>query len=95
LKHEAIIKEIRSNSQGLPLNRILPGDCVEVMESLPAGSVDLVFADPPYNLQLNHTLLRPDMSRVEAVTDGWDQFAGFGEYDRFTQNWLSACRRVL
>jgi DNA modification methylase len=95
LKHEAIIKEIRSNSQGLPLNRILPGDCVEVMESLPAGSVDLVFADPPYNLQLNHTLLRPDMSRVEAVTDGWDQFAGFGEYDRFTRNWLSACRRVL
>lgn len=68
---------------------------MEVMESLPAGSVDLVFADPPYNLQLNHALLRPDKSRVEAVTDGWDQFAGFGEYDRFTRNWLSACRRVL
>jgi modification methylase len=79
----------------LPLNQILQGDCVEVMESLPAGSVDLVFADPPYNLQLNHTLFRPDLSRVEAVRDDWDQFEGFAEYDRFTRAWLSACRRVL
>jgi len=68
---------------------------MEVMESLPTGSVDLVFADPPYNLQLNHTLWRPDMSRVDAVTDQWDQFEGFAEYDRFTRAWLSACRRVL
>jgi len=68
---------------------------VEVMESLPAGSIDLVFADPPYNLQLNRTLWRPDMSRVEAVTDDWDQFEGFAEYDQFTRAWLNACRRVL
>lgn len=83
------------NLQQLPLNQILLGDCVEVMQSLPAGSVDLVFADPPYNLQLNRTLWRPDLSRVEAVTDGWDQFEGYEEYDRFTRDWLSACRRVL
>jgi DNA modification methylase len=77
------------------LNRILQGDCVEIMESLPAGSVDLVFADPPYNLQLQQTLWRPDMSRVDAVDDDWDQFSGFADYDQFTRRWLTACRRVL
>jgi len=68
---------------------------VEVMDTLPAGSVDVVFADPPYNLQLNRTLWRPDMSRVDAVDDDWDQFKGFAEYDHFTHLWLTACRRVL
>lgn len=79
----------------LPLNQILPGDCIEVLNSLPANSVDLVFADPPYNLQLRHDLYRPDMSKVAAVNDGWDQFADFKAYDAFTTNWLRASQRVL
>jgi len=79
----------------LPLDRILPGDCIEVMHALPEKSVDLVFADPPYNLQLQSDLWRPNMTRVEGVDDGWDQFGGFADYDRFTRDWLSACRRVL
>ena len=79
----------------LPLNRILPGDCVEVMASLPPASVDLVFADPPYNLQLRGTLHRPDNSLVDAVDDAWDSFASFEVYDRFTKGWLTEARRVL
>lgn len=71
------------------------GDCVQVMEHLPAQSVDLVFADPPYNLQLGGELVRPDNSRVHGVDDGWDKFAGFGDYDRFTVSWLQAVRRIL
>jgi modification methylase len=65
------------------------------MNSLPEHSIDLVFADPPYNLQLQKELHRPDMSRVEAVTDGWDQFDSFAQYDQFTEAWLKACQRVL
>jgi modification methylase len=79
----------------LPVNQILSGDCIEVMNSLPEGSVDLVFADPPYNLQLRGDLHRPDNSRVDAVDDHWDQFSSFGAYDRFTRDWLAAARRVL
>lgn len=79
----------------IPLDTILAGDCVETMQSLPAGSVDMVFADPPYNLQLNNSLYRPDRSEVDAVDDHWDQFASFQEYDEFTRAWLSACRRLL
>jgi modification methylase len=79
----------------LPLNQILPGDCLEVLPGLPANSVDLVFADPPYNLQLSQGLWRPNRTRVAAVEDGWDKFASFEEYDRFTRLWLSACKRVL
>jgi modification methylase len=82
-------------SPGLPVDRILQGDCIEVMRGLPAGSVDLVFADPPYNLQLKGELHRPDNSRVDAVDDAWDRFASFGEYDRFTRDWLAEARRVL
>ncbi|HEY5047210.1 MAG TPA: site-specific DNA-methyltransferase, partial [Rhizomicrobium sp.] len=63
--------------------------------SLPAGCADLVFADPPYNLQLKGELRRPDNSRVDAVNDGWDRFVSFAEYDRFTRDWLSAARHVL
>lgn len=74
---------------------IIVGDCIEAMESLPAHSVDLVFADPPYNLQLNSELLRPNNTRVDGVDDDWDKFAGFHDYDNFTKNWLSQCRRVL
>jgi modification methylase len=79
----------------LPLGRILPGDCVEAMRSLPAASVDLVFADPPYNLQLGGELNRPDGSHVDAVTDHWDRFDSFATYDAFTRDWLAECRRVL
>ena len=79
----------------LPLNQIVAGDCIDVMQSLPAGSVDLIFADPPYNLQLRGDLHRPDNSQVDAVDDAWDQFASFEAYDRFTQEWLTAARRLL
>lgn len=79
----------------LPLNQILNGDCIEVLKSLPENSVDLIFADPPYNLQLQNDLYRPNMTKVDAVNDHWDQFEGFAEYDTFTREWLSACRCVL
>jgi len=75
--------------------RILIGDCVAVMGRLAAESVDLVFADPPYNLQLRGDLKRPDDSRVDAVGDDWDKFASFAAYDDFTRAWLIACRRVM
>ncbi|MEJ0096365.1 MAG: site-specific DNA-methyltransferase [Methylocella sp.] len=79
----------------LPLNQILIGDCMELLAQLPACSVDLVFADPPYNLQLESTLSRPDQSIVDAVDDDWDKFASFSEYDHFTQSWLAAVRRIM
>ena len=77
------------------LDRIIVGDCIAEMAALPEGSVDLVFADPPYNLQLGKDLLRPDNSKVDAVDDDWDRFASFAEYDAFTEAWLAAARRVL
>ena len=79
----------------LPLGQILNGDCVESLRSLPDASVDLVFADPPYNLQLGGELNRPDGSHVDAVTDAWDQFDSFAAYDRFTRQWLTECKRIL
>jgi modification methylase len=77
------------------LDTILRGDCVAELSRLPAASVDLVFADPPYNLQLEGGLTRPDQSKVDAVDDDWDKFASFSAYDDFTRAWLLACRRVL
>ncbi len=74
---------------------IIKGDCVAALEALPSQSVDTIFADPPYNLQLGGTLHRPDQSLVDAVDDEWDQFASFEAYDAFTRAWLLACRRVL
>ena len=74
---------------------IIQGECVEALRKLPSGSVDLVFADPPYNLQLGGELLRPDNSKVDAVDDDWDRFASFEHYDAFTRAWLAECRRVL
>jgi modification methylase len=71
------------------------GDCVELMNAMPEGSVDMVFADPPYNLQLEGELHRPDNSRVDGVDADWDRFSGFKSYDEFTHAWLSAARRVL
>lgn len=79
----------------LPLGQILDGDCIEAMRSLPSASIDLIFADPPYNLQLGGDLSRPDGSHVDAVTDHWDQFDSFAAYDRFSREWLTEARRVL
>ena len=76
-------------------NVILQGDCVAAMDRLPEGSVDLIFADPPYNLQLGGELHRPDNSRVDGVDAEWDRFGDFAAYDRFTKAWLSAAHRVL
>jgi len=79
----------------MELDRIIEGDCVAAMASLPARSVDLVFADPPYNLQLRGDLHRPNNSLVDAVDDAWDQFESFRAYDDFTRAWLTEARRVL
>ncbi|MCW8953212.1 MAG: DNA methyltransferase, partial [Rhodospirillales bacterium] len=74
---------------------IIEGETIEVMNALPAGSVDMIFADPPYNLQLGGELLRPNNTEVDGVTDAWDQFDSFAAYDQFTRDWLTAARRVL
>lgn len=79
----------------LPLDQVVVGDCIAALKALPPASVDLVFADPPYNLQLGGDLRRPDDSLVDAVDDDWDKFASFADYDAFTRAWLSACRRAL
>ena len=79
----------------LPLGRILDGCCIEAMARLPEASVDLVFADPPYNLQLRGELHRPEGGRVDAVDEAWDEFASFAAYDRFTRAWLREARRLL
>ncbi len=79
----------------LPLDQVLVGDCIQVLNGLPEKSIELIFADPPYNLQLSQQLYRPNMSRVHGVDDLWDHFESFEEYDAFTRKWLSACRRVM
>ncbi|WP_101068398.1 site-specific DNA-methyltransferase [Roseovarius salinarum] len=83
------------SAKALPRNEIVEGDCIEAMNAMPEGSVDLVFADPPYNLQLRGDLQRPEGSTVDAVDDAWDSFASFEAYDAFTRRWLAAARRVL
>lgn len=82
-------------SPELPLNSVLLGDCRDLLPQFPEKSIDLIFADPPYNLQLQNELWRPNMTRVDAVDDDWDRFDDFAAYDRFTREWLTACRRVL
>ena len=77
------------------MNRIIHGDCIEVLRLLPNESVDLIFADPPYNLQLKKELKRPDNSKVRAVNEDWDKFSSFKNYDSFTENWLVECKRIL
>ena len=79
----------------LPLDQVIAGDSVEVLNSLPEKSIDLIFADPPYNLQLSQELYRPNNTRVDGVDDAWDQFESLEEYDAFTRAWLTACRRIL
>ena len=79
----------------LPVDQIIEQDCIEAMKGLPDGCVDMVFADPPYNLQLGGDLFRPEGGRVDAVDDDWDKFETFEAYDRFTRAWLSEARRIL
>ncbi len=79
----------------LPVGEVLVGDSIDLLAALPKKSVDVIFADPPYNLQLSQELFRPNMTRVDGVEAAWDRFNSFEEYDAFTRTWLSACRRVL
>ncbi len=76
-------------------NKIVQGDCIDILNSLPEKSVDVIFADPPYNMQLKDTLTRPDQSKVDGVHDAWDKFSSFSAYDEFTFRWLEAAKRVL
>ena len=84
-----------AESNNLPLNQILVADCLAALKSLPDDSIDMAFADPPYNLQLKNALHRPDQSKVDACTDDWDKFDNFAAYDAFTRSWLAQLRRVL
>src|SRR5690606_34005561 len=79
----------------LELDHIYQGDCIEILSQLPDRSVDLIFADPPYNLQLQNNLLRPNLTVVDAVDDEWDQIDDFAAYDKFTEAWLTDFRRIL
>ena len=79
----------------LPFNVIIQGDCIAEMAQLPSKSVDMIFADPPYNLQLGGDLFRPEGSRVDAVDDDWDKFDSLAAYDEFTRDWLHEARRIL
>ena len=92
---KTIDKTVKKAKTDLPRNTILQGDCIEMMKSLPARSIDLVFADPPYNLQLGGDLTRPDNSKVNGVEDAWDKFSSFAEYDRFCREWLLEAKRLL
>ena len=76
-------------------NKIINGDSLKELKKIPKESFDLIFADPPYNLQLRNKLIRPDRSKVNAVNDKWDQFESFKTYDNFTTNWLTECKRIL
>ncbi len=83
----------KRNAPGV--DRIITGDCIAELRALPRECADLVFADPPYNLQLEGELMRPNNTRVAGVDDDWDKFADFAAYDAFTRDWLTACRDVL
>jgi modification methylase len=76
-------------------NKIINGDCIEELKKIPDNSIDLIFADPPYNLQLKSDLFRPNRSKVDAVNDYWDKFESFRDYDEFTNSWLKECQRVI
>ncbi len=81
--------------QPLQLDHIILGDSIKILKTFPEQSVDLIFADPPYNLQLNQELWRPNLTRVDAVDDGWDQFPDFESYDEFSRGWLTETQRIL
>src|ERR1700722_13346367 len=100
MNHDSSMKTIEkqiatAQKAVLPRNEILSGSCIEMMSKLPPGSVDLIFADPPYNLQLQGELHRPDNSRVAGVDDAWDKFSRFAEYDKFSRAWLLEARRLM
>ena len=86
------IEHLFKSTSGIEL---INGDCISLMEKIPENSVDLIFADPPYNLQLNRDLLRPNNSKVEGVKEDWDKFSSFDDYDKFTRRWLQEARRIL
>ncbi|HPD18408.1 MAG TPA: DNA methyltransferase [Candidatus Goldiibacteriota bacterium] len=86
-KSDPRIKEIQ--------NTIILGNCIDILKTIPENSIDLIFADPPYNLQLQKELWRPNQTKVDAVNDKWDKFSSFDEYDNFCYKWLSGCHRVL
>ena len=88
-------RQAKAARPDLPLDTILKGDCIAKMAALPDNSVDMIFADPPYNLQLGGDLFRPEGSRVDAVDDEWDKFDSHAAYDEFTRDWLEQARRVL
>jgi modification methylase len=85
----------RPAARAVPINQIINGDCIAALKQLPDACVDLVFADPPYNLQLDGALLRPNNTTVDGVDDAWDKFTSFATYDQFSQEWLAECKRVL
>lgn len=87
--------KVTNPMSNLPIDQILQGDCIELLKTLPDKSIDLIFADPPYNLQLQQELWRPNMTKVDAVDDEWDQFSSFAAYDTFTSQWLTEAKRVL
>ncbi|HMS19900.1 site-specific DNA-methyltransferase [uncultured Sphingorhabdus sp.] len=95
VKPKTATKVAKVDKKTLPLDSILKMDCIEAMRSLPDACVDMVFADPPYNLQLGGDLQRPDGTQVDAVDDDWDKFDNFAAYDKFTQEWLAEARRIL
>ena len=86
---------VRPAGRELPFDEILEGDCIAEMARLPDRSVDMIFADPPYNLQLGGDLFRPEGGRVDAVDDEWDKFESVAAYDAFTRDWLAEARRIL
>lgn len=94
-KNLKIKQNIEITIDNLEVNKIYQGDCLNILKTFPDNFVDLVFADPPYNLQLQNELYRPNNTKVNAVNDEWDKFANFEVYDKFCINWLTECRRVL
>ena len=93
--HAKVASKKATACANLPLNQILRGDCIEAMRSIPDASINMVFADPPYNLQLGGDLFRPEGGRVDAVDDEWDKFDTLAVYDRFTREWMAEARRIL
>src|SRR5688572_23787552 len=86
---QSTVSKASSTLRVLPFDTIMQGDCIAAMNQLPEASVDMIFADPPYNLQLEGELHRPNNTKVDAVDDAWDKFADFATYDRFTEAWRS------
>jgi modification methylase len=91
----ATVEAVREPAASLPLDTIIQSDCVAAMAAMPEASIDMIFADPPYNLQLGGDLFRPEGGRVDAVDDDWDKFTSFAAYDAFTRAWLTEARRIL